>query len=175
MWKLLKIYLTKLLRNITRLVEYLLWGFGPPMPPTDLKYERINDMKQVSIKLFWEPSISSDVVDQQLEIYVGGELVVSKSLLPEISSYEPLVLDAHDTVLAKVRAYDGLFYSPWAVLEFVLPDLDAPLPPTLFGWDIVEVIDVEEPVEEPAEEPAEEPVEEPAEEPAEEPVEEPTE
>lgn len=154
---------------LKRIFQYLLWGIGPPMPPTSLRREL--DVKQAFVKLFWEPSVSPDVVSQELEVYVGGESVVAEQLLPEVSEYAPLVLDADDNVLVKVRAFDGFFDSPWAVLEFVVPELDAPLPPMMLGWEIMEVKDVleEEPVEE---EPTEEPpvVEPPVEESPVEPV-----
>lgn len=124
-------------------------------------------MREAITRLTWTPSVSLDVVGQELRVSVDG-LEVYDEMLDAVASTFEMQIPEGAAVLVKLRASDGFFESEWATLEFVLPDLEMPLAPTGLGIEIVEVIDtgeddspelpedVEEAVVPPPETPAEE-------------------
>lgn len=100
-------------------------------------------MKKAKVELFWVPSASTDVVSQSLDIKVNGlDFYRDDELQPVVNVHE-LLLSEGDFVNVSLRAFDGTFYSSSIQLEFVIPDLTEPLPPTSLNWKIVEVVDVE--------------------------------
>ena len=125
-------------------------------PITNLSWEL--NMKQATIKLTWTPSVSPDVDEQLLYIKStpGDELVdnpgaieLEDVLTPGVSEYEFSAIEG-DVVHVELMANDGVNDSEVAVLDFTVPDLSAPAPPTNLAFEIISVVDIEpEPEPEP--------------------------
>ncbi len=113
-----------------------------PWPPTNFSYEilpRSNNMRKAIVKFTWTPSVSPDVLKQVLNVNVDG--------VDDVSEFTPFVnehtVDINEaaTVHAELHAHDGTNDSDPVVLDFSIGDLTAPLSPTGFAFEIVDVID----------------------------------
>lgn len=125
---------------IVIIVLYEWWMSQRPLSPTNFKVEVI-DMRDVRVRFTWTLSASDDVVKQSLVVVdrVSGEVLVGEDLLPDVTEFE-VVLQEKQALRAELRAHDETQASDPAVLEFGIPDVTKPLPPTNFAWELVEVL-----------------------------------
>jgi len=97
-------------------------------------------MKTATIKLDWKKSRSTDIKAQYLDIFLNSEAATEYVLFPDVESFE-FKADEGDRVHVELSAYDGTFDSEVVTLDFVVPDLEAPQPPTALNWTIIAVED----------------------------------
>lgn len=97
-------------------------------------------MKIATVRLFWNRSISDDVLSQALKINVNGEIKVDVSLP---STQEEFVFDVSEKSQVNVSlvAKDAANVSDAAVLDFQVDDLTAPAAPTGLFYEITNVRD----------------------------------
>jgi hypothetical protein len=95
-------------------------------------------MKTATIRLFWTPSVSNDVISQALKVYINAEIKVDISLPALASEY---LVDVPEGSHANVTlsAFDGTYRSDEATLDFQVGDLTAPLPPTGLFYEVVSI------------------------------------
>jgi len=112
------------------------WWYCPPETPTQLNW-RFN-MATATVEVFWNKSVSSDVVSQVLSVKVGDADVVENTLMAET---ELFVVDVPEktNVSVTLKAFDGTNYSDAAALDFNVGDLVAPLAPTGLDFRITGV------------------------------------
>lgn len=95
-------------------------------------------MATATVEVFWNKSVSSDVVSQVLSVKVGDADVVENTLMAET---ELFVVDVPEktNVSVTLKAFDGTNYSDAAALDFNVGDLVAPLAPTGLDFRITGV------------------------------------
>lgn len=98
--------------------------------------------KKAKVLLEWSKSISTDVVEQRLQIVLSNESVpiVGEVLPASLEQYE-FVVPEKRMVHVELRAYDGTNTSDPAVLDFEIGDLTAPQPPEGLVYTVLEVFD----------------------------------
>ncbi len=97
-------------------------------------------MKRADILLTWKKSVSLDVVQQYLRVYINEDYL-DTVLLPTVESYQVGNLAEKDRIHVELWAWDGTFQSEKAILDFNIPDLTVPAPPTKMEWKITKVTD----------------------------------
>jgi hypothetical protein len=106
--------------------------------------------KVAVVELYWDKSISLDVIEQHLMITnVGtGELFVDEVLDPH---RETFTVEIPEKVVAEaaLTVNDGVHASETVSVQIVVGDLTAPQPVTGLSYDIVATKTVGEPVTEP--------------------------
>lgn len=129
------------LSKILKLILRLLAGYRnrPPLQPTCLEWS-IVDMKKAEILLTWKKSVSIDVVEQFLRVYINDEYQDS-ALQASVESFLIGNLSERDRVHVELWSYDGTYSSEKATLDFTVPDLSLPSPPTNLDWKINKVTD----------------------------------
>ena len=125
----IKSWWTKLVGFLTR---------KAPKVPTKLDWRL--DMRRAEILLTWKKSVSVDVVQQFLRIYINDDYA-DVTLDAYVEAYTIGGLSAYDNVYVELWSYDGTFVSSKTILEFVLPDLTPPAAPTELTWTISKVED----------------------------------
>lgn len=97
------------------------------------------------VKISWNPSVSGDVVAQNILVVVAGELILVNEVLPPTLDEFQVVLNENDAVYVELTCVDesGKVSDP-AKLSFHIPDLRAPQPITGLGFEIIEVFEVED-------------------------------
>lgn len=97
-------------------------------------------MKKADILLTWKKSVSTDVVEQLLRIYVNEEYS-DNSLASSVEAFLVEGLSEKDRVHVELWSFDGTFPSEKATLDFIVPDLSVPAAPTNLEWTINKVTD----------------------------------
>lgn len=110
----------------------------PAQVPTKLDWRL--DMNKAEILLTWKKSVSVDVVQQFLRIYINDDYA-DVVLSPDAEAYNIGGLSAGDSIYVELWCYDGLFVSEKTVIEFEIPDLAPPKAPTDLTWTITSVED----------------------------------
>ncbi len=100
-------------------------------------------MKVANVLVFWTPSVSGDVVSQQVVLKLASGEVVQEQLLDRSVEQVTFVgLQQSTDYLVEHTVTDGV-NSAVATLQFNLGDLEAPAPVTGLGFSVVSVYDVE--------------------------------
>jgi len=90
------------------------------------------------VRVYWLPSVSEDVVELDLHVQTGDQVVVSTVLSSEATEYVVLGLKEKTNYVVTVTVSDGTTDVSTS-LDVNLGDLSAPLPVTGLGFDIVRV------------------------------------
>lgn len=98
-------------------------------------------MKVADIKLKWKKSPSADV--SRVDVVVTNDGATTTAVVgPEVESYA-IEVKARGVVSFKVVTYDAEGYEATSeTYSFSLGDLDAPLPATQLGHEVIGVRDV---------------------------------
>lgn len=105
-----------------------------PKAPTDLKLKftdiRGANMATVNVTARWVKSVSTDVVSQELVVYVNDEIhdVLQLDKDVEVAVLEDI--EERSELKVELFAFDGAFKSSPAVATLSIPDLVAPEAPT---------------------------------------------
>ena len=110
-----------------------------PSAPTNLDWS-ITDMKKANILLKWKRSVSKDVVKQYIRVYINEDYI-DTIISPKAQSFQIENLAEGDRIYVELSAFDGTYQSEKATLDFIIPDLSVPAPPTLLDWRISKVED----------------------------------
>ncbi len=97
-------------------------------------------MRKARVKFTWTPSVSPDVIKQVLNVNVDG--VDNINELTAFLNEFTVDVTEEANVHAELYAHDGTNNSDAVVLDFAIGDLTAPLAPTGFSFEIVDIIDV---------------------------------
>lgn len=100
-------------------------------------------MKVADVLVFWTPSVSTDVAQQQVALKLASGEVVSEVVLdPSVDRVQFDGLQQSTDYVVVHTVTDGV-NSAVATLQFNLGDLEAPMPVTGLGYSVVSVRDVE--------------------------------
>lgn len=113
---------------------------GPPKSPTRLRLNlcqvRYNKMAAVNVLAKWSKSVSTDVVAQELTVFVNDEVVDVVSLGADVELFEVENVPENSTLKVELVASDGVFKSAAAVATLAIGDLTAPEAPTNLTLEI---------------------------------------
>jgi hypothetical protein len=94
------------------------------------------------VKLSWNLSVSPDVVSQTVIVTnVTTDEVIADQVLSGSTSEYYVNVPEKTQVNVSIIASDGTNNSVPATLDFVVPDLSVPSPPTKLEWTITEVVE----------------------------------
>lgn len=97
-------------------------------------------MKRADVLLTWKKSVSLDIVQQYIRVYINEEYF-DTTLAASVESYQVGNLTEKDRIHVELWAWDGTFQSEKATLDFDVPDLSVPAAPTKLEWTINKVVD----------------------------------
>jgi len=123
-----------------------IWEHSEPLtPPFNLHVRIIRMAKSLKLKVTWTPSVSSDVVTQRVSVHVDNELIITEERDKVAAEF---VLDQRvvegQNVRFSVTAIDVTGQEGTSEVTYVVPNLDAPQPPTHMDVSIINVADDEE-------------------------------
>jgi len=109
-------------------------------PPFNLHVRIVRMAKSLKLKVTWTPSVSDDVATQRVSAHVDNELVITEERDKVAAEF---VLDQRvvegQNVRFSVTAIDVTGQEATTEVTYVVPNLDAPQPPTHMGVSIINV------------------------------------
>lgn len=98
------------------------------------------NMKNADVTLSWVKSVSTDVVNQHLDVVVNGVSTGGVNLAPDIESLRVGIFAAGTVLTGTHTVADAAGNTAVVNLpSFTVPDLDNPMPATGFNWSYVVV------------------------------------
>jgi hypothetical protein len=119
-----------------------------PLPVTEIRHEiKGVFMKVAEVRVFWERSVSADIVHQLVDVstYTDGDdegTSLTHELGPTVSE---VVLEVPENTSVNVahQVFDGTYHSEVVAYDFRIGDLTAPQPAGFIGHEIVRVFERE--------------------------------
>lgn len=106
----------------------------PPKSPTRLRLKlphvRYLKMATVNVTATWVKSVSTDVVSQELVVFVNDEVHDVLTLDKDVETAVLEDIPERSALKVELFAFDGVFKSAPAVATLAVPDLVAPESPT---------------------------------------------
>lgn len=93
-------------------------------------------MAAVNVLAKWSKSVSTDVVAQELTVFVNDEVVDVVQLGADVEMFEVENVPERSTLKVELVASDGVFKSAAAVATLEVGDLTAPEAPTNLTLEI---------------------------------------
>lgn len=124
----------------------LVYILSRPKSVTNIQHKlRKVNMKVAEVRLFWQQSVSTDVIAQFVNVTVanGEDVTVSEYELPPTVGELLVTVPALSGVNVAITVADATFTSPVVSYDFQVGDLVAPQPVGFISHEIVRIYDSE--------------------------------